>query len=195
MVILICNIIECEYTIISSTGTEDDLITAARLLSMSKRGNPLKTQVEEQGLDGRFSVASGWEPMSDAGVFPNFPQLDDAQLRALTVGVYQLKMAPSYVQEHLDNGHFQIFVSQQRPGLLCAKIQSRHSAASKYKLWVEFGNSAVTGWYCKCKSGARVVGMCAHITAVVWYMSYQRYHSATHGVRNWGTTLTDVAEQ
>jgi len=57
--------------------TEDDFITAARLLSMSKLGNPLKTQVEDQGLDVRFSVASGWEPMSDAGILPNLLQLDD----------------------------------------------------------------------------------------------------------------------
>ncbi|XP_052792092.1 uncharacterized protein LOC128226248 [Mya arenaria] len=173
---------------------EDDLLTAARLISMSRRENLLQARVEEEGLD-HLTKSSGWALLSEPGVVPDFSKLDESDLRTLTVGVYQLKLAPSYVQEHLDeHGNFDIFVREQSPGLLCIKIQSRHMSAIRYKCWVGYNEGAINGWYCKCKSGARVVGMCAHITAVVWHLSYQRHDVMARGVRNWTDALIDTAE-
>lgn len=185
----------CSIKLIYFLGNdEDDLLTAARLISMSRRENLLQARVEEEGLD-HLTKSSGWALLSEPGVVPDFPKLDESDLRTLTVGVYQLKLAPSYVQEHLDeHGNFDIFVREQSPGLLCIKIQSRHMSAIRYKCWVGYNEGAINGWYCKCKSGARVVGMCAHITAVVWHLSYQRHNVMARGVRNWTDALIDTAE-
>ena len=34
----------------------------------------------------------------------------------------------------------------------------------------------VTGWYCKCPNGSRVVGCCAHIALVMYYLAFGRYN-------------------
>lgn len=55
----------------------------------------------------------------------------------------------------------------------------------KYTFWMELDASAVTGWYCKCKPGARVVGVCAHIASTHWYLGYARHNpDISFGVRN-----------
>lgn len=53
----------------------------------------------------------------------------------------------------------------------------------------------VTAWYCRCKTGARVVGVCAHIAAVLWYLGYARHiqDSKNIGVRNWAEYVEDAA--
>ena len=28
----------------------------------------------------------------------------------------------------------------------------------------------IAGWYCTCSAGARVIGCCAHITALLWHL-------------------------
>ena len=46
----------------------------------------------------------------------------------LTLGVYQLKLAKSYTQEHLnENGEYDIFVSDEDPSLLCAKQEAQRA--------------------------------------------------------------------
>lgn len=53
----------------------------------------------------------------------------------------------------------------------------------------------VTAWYCVCKTGARVVGVCAHVASVLWYLGYARHKqdSLNIGVRNWGVYVEDAA--
>lgn len=41
-------------------------------------------------------------------------------------------------------------------------------------------------WYCICRVGVRVVGMCFYIVVVIWYFSSVRYGSdKLLGVRDW----------
>lgn len=61
--------------------------------------------------------------------------------------------------------------------ILSAKIQSRHISAKRYKLWIKFSDIIVEGWYCTSKNGSRAVGVCAHITSVLWYLSYMRHEA------------------
>jgi hypothetical protein len=45
----------------------------------------------------------------------------------------------------------------------------------------------ILAWYCKCRAGARVVGMCSHNSAILWLLGNARHSSHTgFGVRNWG---------
>lgn len=60
---------------------------------------------------------------ADDGV-PEFPRYNKTKLRELTLGVYNLQMARSYTQEHIDvDGKFKISVSDDIPGILSTKIQ------------------------------------------------------------------------
>ena len=35
----------------------------------------------------------------------------------------------------------------------------------------------ITERYCDCKAGARVFGMCAHITSIIWYLGIGRHNN------------------
>ena len=70
---------------------------------------------------------------------PNFPRLSEEDIRNLTVGVYQLKLAKSYTQEHLnDASEFVIMINSDISDILRVQIQSRHTSARKYMIFIEF---------------------------------------------------------
>ena len=58
--------------------------------------------------------------------------------------------------------------------------------------WIEYNqNLRLTerqnpflNWYCTCKAGARVFGMCAHITSVLWFVGYARNNPELQSKRN-----------
>lgn len=69
-------------------------------------------------------------------------------------------------------------------------IYFRFRNATKYQLWISFVQNndehemdqdqegPIAGYYCTCKSGARILGCCAHITSVLWYLGYARHQQA-----------------
>ena len=148
--------------------------------------------MEAEGLDKR---SYSWQKVDAEDAAPNFPRCSEDEIRALTLGVYQVKLAKSYTQEHLDaDGGYEMFVSNDVENMICAKIQSRHTSSKQYKCWIGYDQGVITSWYCKCKCGARVVGTCAHFTSVIWYLSCARYNdSSVAGMRNWTETLEDAS--
>ena len=149
--------------------------------------NLLRQYVEERHLE-RGTVQ--WTSVGDQDL-TNFPRLAEDELRELTCGVYQLKLSSSYIQEHLD-GDCDIHIFKEDNNLMRVRIQSRHVSAKKYLLWIRYGECSILSWYCKCRAGSRVVGMCAHIAAVVWYLSCGRYQEGRLGVPNWGSHISDA---
>lgn len=103
--------------------------------------------------------------------------MDD--LHRITIGVYQLKQASSYAREHLnDDEGYILFAHREEPGVIRIKIQSRHTSAKQYQLWIRYESNSfdpIKEWYCQCKNGARVVGCCAHISSVLWYLGLYRH--------------------
>lgn len=159
------------------------------MLHLSHRINTLKQRVEDENLGKRTAV---WKEPSNN--LEDFPRLSEEDLRNITCGVYQIRMSSSYIHEHLE-GNFQFFVHQEDEFLIRVKMQSRHVASKVYLLWIEYDASAVTAWYCKCKSGARVVGVCAHIASILWYLGYARHNpDIRFGVKNWGAYLEDASD-
>lgn len=72
--------------------------------------------------------------------------------------------------------------------------KSRNLSAKKYRYWIRHCEGAIVSWYCKCKAGSRVVGCCAHITSVLWYLAFARHQfTSVKGVRNWADHLDDAA--
>ncbi len=77
-----------------------------------------------------------------------------------------------------------------------AQIQSRHRNAVKYDLYIQYNPQNITGWYCKCPNGSRVVGCCAHIASVIYYLAFARYNPQDLQPRSskYYTSLTDAVD-
>ena len=67
--------------------TEEDLLTARRMLDRVSKTNELQQLVEENHLERR---SAQWESADECQI-SDFPKLDDTMLRLLTLGTYQLK--------------------------------------------------------------------------------------------------------
>ncbi|OXU19449.1 hypothetical protein TSAR_011578 [Trichomalopsis sarcophagae] len=131
-----------------------------------------------------------WERLSQAHV-PEFPRLDFEYIRQLTLGPYQLELAPSYVQdkfEHESSDVFELDVNRDVPGFLRIRIYSRFKNATRYQLWVCFRvdiendqmddegeDQIILGYYCTCKAGARTLGCCAHVASILWFLGWARH--------------------
>lgn len=131
----------------------------------------------------------------DVQQIPDFPILDLEYLKDLTVGIYQINLTPSYVQDKLQReGQEEFQVEMMRavqrlpqPGLIRVRIFLRFRNATKYQLWIayrpnneeEAANDAdegdELGDYCTCKSGARTLVTYAHIANVLWYVGYAQH--------------------
>ncbi|KAJ8308837.1 hypothetical protein KUTeg_013711 [Tegillarca granosa] len=78
----------------------------------------------------RVTKTSTWMPMDASEVLSSFPHLSEEYLRTLAFGVYQLKQAISYTNEHLnDDCQYIVNVSEHSNDLLHAKIQFRQTSS------------------------------------------------------------------
>jgi len=160
---------------------------ARLMLERSRMPNILMERVERERL--HTHQGGRWVPLQHADL-PGFPRLSLEYLRDFTFGTYQVKLAPGYVQDRIERDReMRLEVIMHEPGLLRAKVYSRHTNAAKYQLWVQFQDEDVEdddqlprpfeepirGWYCRCKQGARTLGCCAHIASIIWYLGYARH--------------------
>ncbi|KAK3095980.1 hypothetical protein FSP39_021599 [Pinctada imbricata] len=169
---------------------EADESEAAKMLHLSRKVNELKNYVEENGL---VRKTAKWKRVNDDDI-DDFPTIDEERLRNITCGTYQLKLSTSYIQEHVDN-ESDIFIHKDDPTLLRIKIQSRHTSSRKYTVWIRYSDTDVESWYCLCRAGARVVGVCSHVAALLWYFGGASSSGrSSFGVRDWGATITDAVD-
>lgn len=113
-------------------------------------------------------------------------------LRALTLGTYQLKLSPSYIQEYIDSD---CVMSKHREfqNILRVRLQSRKSKS--YTVWIKYSNSDIEAWYCKCRAGACIVGACAHVASLIWYSGQKRHDiNAECGVKDCFFFLQDTSD-
>lgn len=123
-------------------------------------------------------------------------------MKDLTFGIYQVKLAPSYVQDKLqregeEEFQLEMLRDQNRlpqPGFMRVRVFSRFHNATKHQLWIAYiptdeeneqveaeedeNNNHIQGLItiiCSCKSGARTVGTCAHIASVIWFLGYAQH--------------------
>jgi hypothetical protein len=103
----------------------------------------------------------------------------------MNIGNYQIKQAKAYIVEHLkpsildeDELEFVVELCSNQNDLVRARFASRHSSRKTYIATVQFNNHdddlPIEGWYCTCCAGARVIGCCAHITAIIWHLGVSR---------------------
>lgn len=122
-----------------------------------------------------------------------FPKLSYADLRKISLGSYQIRLAKSYCQSHLrkNNNTFMINVCNDinlckryfkkllkgsNPLLLSLDLSSRFQSGKHHKTYVllEFfgGKYIVQAYCCSCRHGCRTVGCCAHVMLLIWYTLY-----------------------
>ena len=172
----------------ATKDSEEDLLTARRMLDRVNKTNELQQLVEENHLERR---SAKWSNVDECQMLNEFPKLDDTMLRLLTLGTYQLKMSSSYIQEYV-GGECNIQLFQENDGLLRVRLQSRHISSKSYLVWIQFDSDHVQAWYCKCRAGARTVGSCSHVAAIIWYLGQSRFTRDSYGVRDWGQYLDDA---
>ena len=73
---------------------------------------------------------------------------------------------------------FVIELSTKHADLVRVRFASRHSSNKNYIATVQFDeddyDEPIKGWFCTCAAGARIIGCCAHITALIWHLGVCR---------------------
>ena len=103
-------------------------------------------------------------------------------------------MAKLYTQEHIDeHGAYEIAIYTDDDKLLLAKLNSRHISSKEYQLCIRHELSSVTAWFCSCRAGASVVGMCSHCATVIWFLAYARHQDKDWRInRSWFDFVDDA---
>ncbi|CAC5358837.1 unnamed protein product [Mytilus coruscus] len=93
-----------------STGEKDnDQNLGCKNEGTVQEKNDLQERVAREGLHRRIC---SWKKIDADDSLPCFPMLSEEDLRNITVGVYQFKLAKSYTQEHLnDESEFTIMIN------------------------------------------------------------------------------------
>ncbi|VDI22741.1 Hypothetical predicted protein [Mytilus galloprovincialis] len=159
-----CAIMNKYWPELNTGDLEQDEQLASKMLYLSKQKNLLHEKIIEEGLDKR---SCKWQKI-DASSAPTFPRLSEEDIRNITVGVYQLKLAPCYTREHLDDdGNYEVFTCDHEENLLCAKIQSRHISS----IWLNM--MTLVSWLVlpvqSRKSCCRNLLPCYSLNLVSWY--------------------------
>ena len=172
---------------------------AQEMLRRSQMPNQVQAIVQQQNLARKFAI---WNHLNE-NHFPDFPILDLNYLKDLTVGIYQINLAPSYIQDKLRRDETEILEvdeNENEAGFLRFRIFSRFRNATRYQLWIkyrqigELEEEPIKGYYCTCKTGARTLGTCAHIASVLWYLGYARHQAnVKYPSRAWIENVQDAA--
>ena len=175
------------------TNIEDGQHIAAQMREMWNMENTLQKHLQQLNQETTLR----WSKYNAAMCL--FPSLTEDDMRNLTFGVcefepsvkdfvvlgsYQIRMAKSYIADHLQQSdineeqlEFIVELCDKHDDLVRARFQSRHSNRKKYIATVQFNEQnekPITGWYCTCSVGGREVGMCSHVTALLWHMGVER---------------------
>ncbi|KAJ6642944.1 hypothetical protein Bhyg_07900 [Pseudolycoriella hygida] len=144
----------------------------------TQQSNQLKEEIDILGIK---RMTTRWMKASEDAV-PDFPKLSMDDLKRITLGSYQLKIAEKYVECHMkEASEFGIFIHRDTDVIIRAKIQSRFSRSKTHDACVKFQKNgcdykAIEGLYCSCKVGERTLGCCSHLTAVIRYLGFDRHH-------------------
>ena len=170
-------LINCFRTTIHMEDATPEL--ARNMLEQARAPNVLQARVERDNLANR--QAARWVTI-ESDMVEGFPILSLQDIKNITMGTYQIRLAASYIQDKLNRDGIEVFEIEMlrdenqlpEPGLIRVRAYSRFRNATKYQLWVTYDDVQVTGRYCTCKSGARTLGTCAHITSVIWFFGFAR---------------------
>lgn len=193
---IICAIINC-YQEAPTIDNEEGERWAEQMLRLMDVGNKLEKRLE--GMASSKKKTLGRNTMQPWCFFPNYLKttfvisalvsvnfLSWCHLKRFwNLGDYQISQAKGYIQEHLkpsvldeEQVDFVVELCPAHPDLVRVRFASRHSSSKNYIATVQFDSKndeqPIQGWYCTCCSGARVIGCCAHTTALLWHLGVCR---------------------
>ena len=99
--------------------------------------NVVQMRVEVEGLK---RGNANWRRLNENHAL-NFPRLNIEYLKRLTVGIFQLNVAPSYIQDKLNKENSDIFQFDEyshESGFLRIRIYSRSVNRTKHQLWIAY---------------------------------------------------------
>ncbi len=81
---------------------------AAEMKELAQQRNTLR----EAALNGslRPRIKRGWNKIDAATAVPDFPRLRESDILALTFGVYQVRQARRYADQHLQDGKYVVSI-------------------------------------------------------------------------------------
>lgn len=169
-------IINRYHELIQMEGADAKL--ALTLLARSQEVNIVQTRVEAENLQRRRRAE--WIRL-DHNQLIDFPELTFEYLQDLTLGIYQLLLASSYIQDTLlrKENVFQVDMHTVEPGFVRFRLYSRFRNNTIHQQWIahvtgddndDEEENPIMGYYCTCRTGARTLGMCAHIASILWYL-------------------------
>lgn len=122
--------------------------------------------------------------------FYGLPELNTDDLLTIALGTYQIRMAPSYCQKHLNanNSEFAVFAcpddttttlledffsGENQLKLLMIRMKSRFRSNVTHDVYVLIdamgdGAASVLAYCCECQNGLRTVGACSHVICLIW---------------------------
>ncbi|CAF3180128.1 unnamed protein product [Rotaria sp. Silwood2] len=151
-----CALVNAYRSSAISSFMNDDIIVT-KMLENLHEPNLLRVRINDEILrwvDG------------DASQLVNFPVLSIDQIRTITVGVFQLKQARSYCEEHCSTTHldnradFPLQICVNDPQLIRIRFKSRHSNTKTYYTYISFSTQDILNSCCDCPGGDRKVGVC-----------------------------------
>lgn len=172
----------------------DSVQIATSMLSRVKKPNKLSSIVKKPRFQAELKQFVLGDELEQV-----FPTLTMADLKAITLGNYQIDQMFSYCIEHIrgsDNDQFEFFVCPDSVGikfmgdlvrehgiveplLIVAELRSRFRANSKYQTFVLVDSSlngpeSIIEYCCGCRHGLRTVGCCGHVITLIGYLGYMR---------------------
>ncbi len=150
-----------------------------RMRTMRHVPNELCEEVRAKNWN---TVRRVWTDVNSESIV-DFPELTEDHLKILFTGTYQLSQSISYLAELLnEDGTLQLKYHRDDSHILKLQVQSRHMGSKKYRCYVDYlpysiSHAGILRYYCECKNGARTVVCCAHVAAVIYFLSHARYLS------------------
>ena len=163
----------------------------ARMLFLSRQVNTLKERLETYYLGTRKYTV--WSKKPQLWISQGFQRNIFENSHAALINWNYLK---SYIREHFDGNND--IVIHQEIHIFLLKRNSNFKLGTQL-LWISYTEIDIVSWYSRCKTGAMVVGVFVHISAVLWYLRirYVRYiyniDEDRIGVRDWASFVEDNA--
>lgn len=155
---IICGLCNKYLPPLSSGSEEEDEVVGCKMLHLAKQSNLLKIRIENEGLDKVNSQT--WKKINADVVFPHMTEED---VRALTIGIYEVYIARAYTAEHLnEESEYEFLLCVFDPSLLCARLQSRHVKSKVYMLWISHDEVSVSPGTANAKPDPELL-VCVHM--------------------------------
>lgn len=110
---------------------------AQGMLERARQENRLKIRVEIEHLARRNAM---WNRLN-ANQVPVFLRLEFNYLKDLVMGIYQLSLAPSYIQDKVardGTGILELDEHRYKPGFIRVRLYSSFRNNTRYQLWITY---------------------------------------------------------